>query len=281
MSDEVGYNSTMKKRTLSRRLVQLRKDGGLTAAEACRRLEWSEGKLSYIERAMWIRPNPRDVRDLCELYGLEGEERDALIQLAKDARERGWWRKYNDVLPSELPGLEGGASRIRTFEIMLVPGLLQVPSYSESLTRTKFEDTVEISRRVAARGERRKILVRDDPPAPDYHAVFDEAALLRITDPAIRKEQIEHLLEMGERDNITIQVIPIDRSFYNGIGEVFVVLDFPDPQERGIVFLETYNDERYLEERDELARYIVRFDRLCVDALDPEETSAHLRRRIE
>lgn len=281
MTENAGYNSTMKKRALSRRLVQHRKDSELTAVEVCKRLEWSEGKLSYIERGMWIRPNPRDVRDLCDLYGVEGEERDALVQMARDARERGWWRKYNDVLPSELPGLEGGASRIRTFEALLVPGLLQVPSYSEALTRTKFEDTVEISRRVAARGERRKVLTREDPPAPEFHAVFDEAALLRITDPSIRDEQIKHLAAMGEQDNVTIQVIPIDRGFYHGIGEVFTVLDFPDVQERGIVFLETYNDERYLEERDELARYIFRFDKLCADALDPEETSAFLRRRIE
>jgi len=278
MTEGVGYNSTMKKRALSRRLVELRKDCELTASEVSKRLEWSEGKLSYIERSMWIRPNPRDVRDLCELYGIDDDrERDALIQLARDARERGWWRRYNDVLPSELPGLEGGAELIRTYESQLIPGLLQVPRYTELVIRTKVEDKQKVQRRLAARDKRRQVLARDDDP-PKLHAVFDEAALLRISDPEISKEQVTHLITMARQDNITVQMVPIERGLYAGIGEVFVILDFPDPQERTILFLETHNDERYLEEHEEIERYIVRFKSLCVDALSPDETLTFLRR---
>jgi transcriptional regulator with XRE-family HTH domain len=123
-----GYSPTIRKRSLSRKLVELRKACGLTTSEVQQRLGWSATKLNYIEKAKWIAPNSDDVTDLCELYGVEGPQRDALIRLAREGRQRGWWRKYNDVFPDELPGFEAGASRIQTFEACFIPGLLQVPA---------------------------------------------------------------------------------------------------------------------------------------------------------
>src|SRR6266581_2650915 len=104
-----GYSPTIRKRSLSRRLVELRKACGLTTTEVQRQLNWSASKLNYIEKAKWIEPNSDAVADLCELYGVEGREREALIRLAREGRQRGWWRKYNDVFSNELPGFEAGA----------------------------------------------------------------------------------------------------------------------------------------------------------------------------
>src|SRR3979409_263369 len=108
-----GYSPTVRKRSPPR-------NGGVTTTQVRMRLNGSASKLNYIEKAKWIEPNSDAVADLCELYGVEGRERDALVQLCRDGRQRGWWRKYNDVFPNELPGFEAGASQIRTFETSFI-----------------------------------------------------------------------------------------------------------------------------------------------------------------
>jgi transcriptional regulator with XRE-family HTH domain len=276
-----GYSPTIKKRALSRKLIELRQQCGLTTSEVCKQLRWSPSKLNYIEKAKWIDPNSDAVTDLCELYGVEGRDREALISLTREARKRGWWRKYNDVFTNELPGFEAGASVIRTFVTTYVPGLLQVPSYIELILRSiGIEDPAEIDRHVAARLERQKVLTRDETPCR-LHAVIDENAIRRITDSEVRTAQIEHLLKMTEQPTIDVQLLRIADGIYPGAGEVFTYLQFPDQADRDFVYLETTVDDRMLEETDELERYMVRFDRLCEVGLNPDATRAYLMRQIE
>ena len=276
-----GYSPTIRKRALSRKLVELRKACGLTTTEVQRQLDWSATKLNYIEKAKWIEPNSDAVTDLCELYGVEGRDRDALITLARECRRRGWWSKYNDVFgKEELPGFEAGAAMIRTFETTFIPGLLQVPSYIEMVTRAAgIDDPAAIRRHVDARLQRQKILTRDPGPCR-LHAVIDENAIQRITDPGIRREQLAHLADITGRPNIDLQILPITAGIYPGAGEVFIYLTFPDPSERDIVYLETAVDDRMLEETDELHRYKLRFDQLRAAALNPAKTREHLRQQI-
>lgn len=276
----VGYSPTIRKRSLSRRLVELRKACGLTTTEVQRQLNWSASKLNYIERAKWIEPNSDAVADLCELYGVEGREREALIRLAREGRQRGWWRKYNDVFPDELPGFEAGASQIRTFETTFIPGLLQVPSYIELITRAAgITDPAAVRRHVDARGQRQKILTREDDPC-QLHAVIDENAVLRITDPQMRHDQLSHLTQITARPTVDVQLLPVTDGIYPGAGEVFAYLSFPDPSERDFVYLESAIDDRMLEETDELERYKLRFEQLRTAALTPGETRTHLKQQI-
>ncbi|WP_089312373.1 helix-turn-helix domain-containing protein [Actinomadura mexicana] len=276
-----GYSPTIRKRALSQKLVDLRKQCGMTTAQVCRQLNWSHTKLNYIEKAKWVEPSSDAVADLCELYGVEGSDRDALIQLTREARQRGWWRKYNDVFVSELPGFEAGASHIRTFQNTVVPGLLQVPSYVELITRANgYQDEAEIRRRVEARLERQKILMRGRVPCR-LHAIIDENAILRINNAEVRAEQLLHLIRATDRRNIDLQVLRIADGVYREAGEVFTYLTFPDAAERDIVYLETSIDNRMLEETDELERYMVRFDRLCAAALDSAKTRAYLAQQLE
>ncbi|MFB4307808.1 helix-turn-helix domain-containing protein [Actinomadura sp. GTD37] len=276
-----GYSPTIKKRALSRKLVDLRKQCGMTTAQVCRQLTWSHTKLNYIEKAKWVEPNSDAVADLCELYGVEGSDREALITLTREARQRGWWRKYNDVFVSELPGFEAGASSIQTFQNTVVPGLLQVPSYVELITRANgYEDEAEIKRRVDARLERQKILTRGRGPCR-LHAIIDENAILRINNAEVRAEQLLHLIHATDRRNIDLQILRIADGVYREAGEVFTYLTFPDSAERDIVYLETSIDNRMLEETDELERYMVRFDRLRAAALDSAQTRVYLAQQLE
>jgi len=131
-----GDSPTIRKRALARKLVEHRQLRGLTTTDVQRRLGWSATKLNWIEKARWTESVTDSVTDLCELYEIGGPERDALITLARQSRERGWWTKYNDVFGrEELPGWEAGASHIWTFETAFIPGLLQTSDYIELITR--------------------------------------------------------------------------------------------------------------------------------------------------
>jgi transcriptional regulator with XRE-family HTH domain len=276
-----GYSPTIKKRALSRTLVDLRKQCGMTTAQVCKQLNWSHTKLNYIEKAKWVEPNSDAVADLCELYGVEGSDREALIKLTREARQRGWWRKYNDVFRDDYVGLEAGASEIFTFQTTLVPGLLQTPGYIEAVTRlADIQDDAEIRRHVAARIQRQEIILRKSAPCR-LHALIDENALVRIKDSAVRSEQIRHLINASTRPNVDIQLLLLADGLYPGTSEPFSYLKFPEPSERDIVFLETTIDDRMMEEVDELERYLTRFDRLRAAAQSTTATSAYLARLIE
>jgi Domain of unknown function (DUF5753)/Helix-turn-helix domain len=274
-----GYSPTIRKRSLSRQLVELRKTSGLTTTDVQRQLNWSATKLNWIEKAKWVTPNSDAVVDLCELYGVEGPQRDALVSLARDARQRGWWRKYNNVFPGELPGFEAGAATIRTFETAFIPGLLQVPEYIEMATRSAgIDDPAQIKRHVDARTKRQQILTRNPGPC-HLHAIIDENAIARITDPAIRRAQLTHLTKMTGRRNVNLQILPFTAGLYPGACEVFAYLTFPDPSDRDIVYLETTVDDRMLEEPDELERYRLKFEKLRTAALSPDQTRTHLKQQ--
>ena len=275
-----GYSPTIKKRALSRKLVELRKQVGLTTTDVCGRLRWSPSKLNYIEKAKWIEPNDEAVASLCELYGVEGRERDALIELAREARKRGWWARYDDVFRNEYPGFEAAASAIRTYQHTFLPGLLQERSYIEALPPiVGIDDPTEIRRHVEARLARQEILFRAEHPCR-LDAVIDENAIARIVHPETHVRQLRHLFAMSELPHVDVRLVPTAAGLYRGAGEPFTYLGFSDPGERDIVFLETSVDDRMLEEKGELERYMVRFDRLCEVALDPAATRAYLQKGI-
>src|SRR5690348_14776093 len=120
--ETVPGSPTVKRRRLSAALRQLRIEAGLTAAEAAKRLEWDPSKITRMERDEWKRPAPHDIRGLLDLYGVVDERRrEALLTLARESRQRGWWADYQDVFRSSLPDFEAGASMIRTYEALLIP----------------------------------------------------------------------------------------------------------------------------------------------------------------
>ena len=115
---------TMRRRRLARELARLREERGMTIREAAGALEWDPSKLSRVEglqRGIIV----RDVRRLLDLYQVTGEaQREALFELARQAKQRGWWQAYADVMPSEyatLIGMEAEAAEIRAYEPELNP----------------------------------------------------------------------------------------------------------------------------------------------------------------
>ena len=274
-SSNPEQNPTLRARRLALELLRRREAAGLTREEAARQLEWSTSTIFRIETGR-SRPQPGNVRVLLELYGVSGPERDGLIRLAREARQPGWWHSFRDVLPNPYEvfiGLEAGAASIRNFEPVVVPGLLQTEEYARQMSRggPRELDREDIERRVQVRMERQRILTREDRPR--LWAVIDEAVIRRVVGgPEVMAEQLRHLIECAEQGKTTLQVVPFSAGAHAGTTGPFIILDFPEPTDPSVVYVETLAGDLYLEERADVDRYTLAFDRLLAAALHPDES---------
>ena len=268
-------NPTLRGRRLAVELMRRREASGLSREEAARQLEWSTSTIFRIETGR-NRPQPGNVRVLLDLYGVSGAERDGLIQLARDARQPGWWHSFRDVLPNPYEvyiGLEGGAASIRNFEPVVVPGLLQTEEYARAMFRggPRELERDDVERRIEVRLARQQILTRDDRPR--LWAVIDEAAIHRLVGgPAVMRAQLGHLIDTAEQGKTTVQVVPYRAGAHAGTTGPFVILDFPEPTDPSVVYVETLAGDIYLEERADVNRYTIAFDRLLAAALHPDDS---------
>ena len=222
------------------------------------------------------RPQPGNVRALLELYGVTSAERDGLIQLTREARQPGWWHSFRDVLPNPYEvyiGLEAGAASIRNFEPVVVPGLLQTADYAREIFRNgPIElDPDGVERLVEVRLARQEILARDDRPR--LWAVIDEAVIHRVVGSAsAMRGQLRHLADAAQQGKTTVQVMPYRAGAHAGTIGAFVILDFPEPTDPAMVYVETLAGDIYLEERSDVNRYTIAFDRLLAAALHPDDS---------
>ncbi|MEU8345760.1 Helix-turn-helix domain-containing protein [Actinomadura meyerae] len=270
------YRPTVRGRRLARELRKLREEQGLTLQEVADRLDWSRATVSRLETSQ-TRPKPGDIADILDLYGVPSPDRDALITLARQAGQRGWWTAYQDVFAGSYVALEDEASHIRTWDPQLVHGLLQTEPYSRAvITAGRLLPAQEdIERRIAARKIRQALLDRAE--APRLQVIFDESVLHRpIGGTKVMRAQLEALAAvMQTHPTVTIQVLPYTAQEHAGLDGRFTILSFPDPADPDIAYVEGTMGDVYLESAEEIAKHRYRFDRIEAEALSPEE-SAHL-----
>ncbi|MEV4383300.1 helix-turn-helix transcriptional regulator [Streptosporangium sp. NPDC049644] len=264
---------TVKRRRLSAELIRLREQAGLTHDEVAKRLEWSRGRLTHMEQNKWVLPDIGNVRLLLDLYNvIDPTVREAILDLARQSREKGWWAKYKDVFGGSLPGFEAEATQIRTVELVTIPGLLQTAAYATAVFQAgQVLDQAAVRRHVEARLARQAILNRDNPP--QFWAVVDEAALRKMVGgPAAMAEQLTHLVSMARHPNITVQVLPDSIGAHAAMGSGFVVLDFMGDLDPSLVYLETPTDNLFLERPEEVQAYALMFNRVVAAALTVEQS---------
>jgi transcriptional regulator with XRE-family HTH domain len=273
----MGGSPTLRRRRLSAELERLRRAANLTATEAAARLDWNPSKLTRMERNEWKRPLPRDVQDLLKLYGVsEADERERLITLAREGRQRGWWQQYEAGLNEQYAhyiGLEAEAAAVVNFEPLMIPGLFQTEGYAREVIHGGHAEITDeqVKQRVAVRAERQKVLTRDD--SLRFSAVVDEAALRRnVGSPEVMREQLAHLLEMVKLPRVTLQVIPFDAGPHPGVLGPFAIIKFTDPADLEAVYVENLAGQFFFEEPAQVDRYQVAFQRLVAVALSPEDT---------
>jgi transcriptional regulator with XRE-family HTH domain len=265
-------------------LRRLREASGITREAAGETIRASSSKISRLELGR-VSSKERDVADLISLYGItDPEEREILLTLARQANAPGWWREYGDVLPNWFEtylGLEQAASVIRAYEPQLVPGLLQTEDYARAimLLRHLHMSHSEIERRVALRMARQAFL--SQPGAPDLWVALDEAALRRpLGDQKVQQAQLLHLIEMAQRPNITLQIVPFDVGAHAAVGGPFTILRFSEPDLPDIVYLEHLTSALYLDKKRDIVEYLAIMDNLCIQAESPTATLSLLRKVI-
>ncbi|PSR66414.1 transcriptional regulator [Nocardia sp. MDA0666] len=254
-------------------LRKLREGAGITREAAGEHIRGSHAKISRLELGR-TGFKERDVRDLLTLYGVENaEEREMFLDLVSRANQPGWWHSYNDLLPQWFEtylGLEHASKSIRTFEGQLVPGLLQTEEYTRSVVALGHENA-EAARRVELRKKRQEIL--DRPGAPTLWAVLDEAVLHRpIGGEQVLRAQLDHLVAVSMKPNVTIQVLPYAAGGHAAAGSSFTMLRFAEPELPDIVYLEQLTSALYLDRQQDLELYRQVMDRLSVQAEPPERS---------
>lgn len=277
---EPRRSPTLRRRRLSTRIRALREEKGMTSVDASKLLEWSSGRLTKMERGEWERPNPRDIKDLCDLYEVTDEAaRDELITLAKEGREKGWWHPYQKMLGKAYTtyiGFEAGASTVFRFDPSVISGLLQTEAYARAVIIGGPAELAEdqIEQRVEVRARRQELLNREQD-ALRLWAVMDEAALHRqVGGPEVMQAQLEYLLEMSKLAKVTLQIVPFSAGAHAGVMGGFSVLRFPEPADPDAVYVETPAGELFVEEDLEVEQFQTAFQRLQAQALSPEATIA-------
>jgi len=123
-------------------LRRLRDAANITIDVVAEHMDCSASKVSRIETGH-IGAAPRDVRDMLTLYGADTDKINELMQVAREARQKGWWHLYGAVLTGAYVGLEQEAEQVRAYEAQCMPGLFQTPEYAYHIIRAAKPDITE------------------------------------------------------------------------------------------------------------------------------------------
>jgi transcriptional regulator with XRE-family HTH domain len=275
---------TVQRLVLGGHLRRLREQAHITTEQAAGIIRGSHSKISRMEHGR-VGFKERDIADLLTMYGVtDGDEREALLKLAREANTPGWWQGYADILPHWVEpyfGLEAAASFIRNYELQFVPGLLQTEGYALSLIRLGNAPTEEdVLRRAEARMSRQDILRRETPPR--VWAVVDEGALRRpIGGAKVMREQLRHLINMCDHPAVTLQVLPFQVASHPAMGGPFTILRFSEPDLRDVVYIEQLTSALYLDKPAEVDSYLEVMEQLCLQAEPAARTPQILRDALD
>jgi transcriptional regulator with XRE-family HTH domain len=270
---------TIQSRQLGRQLRELRKDARLPADGVAAELGLSPATVYRYETGDSV-PRPPDTLLMCELYGVDGSQREALVDLTKQADTPGWWRSHNGTFSewfNPYVSMEETANHIRAYDAELVFPLLQTEPHAAALARldasAPSED--ERSRRVAARMRRQRILARRRPPK--LEVLLGEVALMRSPSADVMAAQLDHLDALSRRPQIAIRIVPVG-ALHAGLdcGARFVMLAFP-PDRRGVaeppvVYSEDLTGGAFLDKPEEIAAYERVWEAMLRAALTPGES---------
>lgn len=258
------------RRALGRRLTRLRTASGKSRREVAEaRLGISEPTLHRIETGK-VPVTVANVRALCWLYGADQSITDALAELALGTSQQEWW-DASPVIPDWFKlyvGLEVSASVIRSYDGEVVPGELQTEQYARAVFGAEQPAEIEAAeRQVKLRMQRQRTLFARKP-APHLITVLGEGVLSRpVGGEAVLQAQIAHLKRLSRNDNIEIKVLRFSAGAHAAMAGAFRILDFDDPEDPDVVYLESHVGAMYLEEKAEVDEYRRIFDLICRQAV--------------
>lgn len=264
---------TVRLRRLAAELRRLRTEADLTREEVSEQTSINPATLYRIETAR-VRPQRRTLMAMLDTYGITDEDqRSELIALSQQATQLGWLQTYESELPelyTTYISFEAEARSVHNYESLFVPGLLQTEDYARAVIRgvLPFASDAEVQTRVEARLQRQESLHKSDPLR--VWAIIDEAVLHRLAGgPQVMVDQFDALVKASSQPNITLQVIPFTSGAHAGMPGSFVVMDFPDPADPALVYIDSMAGDLFLEREADVRRYATTFEHLRATALDP------------
>ncbi|MBF6182540.1 helix-turn-helix domain-containing protein [Nocardia otitidiscaviarum] len=275
---------TVRLRRLAAMLGELRENSGLSKEEVSSRTGINVTTLYRIETAQ-ARPQRRTLTAMLDLYGIGEPQRSDALQLLTDALKPGMARPFEAAV-GEVYGayinFEAEALSARFFQASYIPGLLQTEEYADAVMQTswpKISDEVR-SQRVRARVERAKVLTKEEPL--ELWVVLDEAVIRRMVGgPEVMIGQLQRLLNDAAQRNVILQLLPFDAGAHPGMSGSFVVLDFQNPADPELVYVEGIASDEIIEGHSEVRRYGVMFDQLRAMALSPRNSEEVINQVIE
>lgn len=273
---------TVRRRRLAAELRQLREAKGRSGESVANALRWSPSKISRYERAK-TGLRPKEVERLLDYYGVNGTKREMLLSLAEDASQKGWWEEFADSVPEDYQqfiGLEHEATSVAIWHVDVVAGLLQTEAYARhiinSYDRVEPVAPSQVTRLVRVRLRRQQVL---DRPGLQINVILDESVLLRrIGSDITMYEQLQRLAKECDRDNVTLQILPLD-GVHTIIGESFVLFSFEadgDAVLQDVVSTEQMRSGFILEGERETHLHRVAFRTLTEAALSPEDSKQRI-----
>jgi transcriptional regulator with XRE-family HTH domain len=272
----------VQRRRLRAELRRARLDAGLTQEQVAAAMDWSLSKLIRIENGS-VGISTNDLRAVLLHYKITDESRTAeLLALSRAARERTWWSTYRDSAPPRLLQLieyEAAAFIARSFQPLLVPGLLQTEEYARTSIRQlapQMEES-QLEALVEVRMKRQELLQRSD--APLLFFVMDEAVVRRaVGGQDVMRRQLQRLIEVSELPNVTIEIVPFSAGLLPGLQGQFLIYEFSDAADDDVLYLEgARGDLLSRDSPDDVLSFREEFEQLREASLGPEGSVDFLR----
>jgi hypothetical protein len=171
-----------------------------------------------------------------------------------------------------VASLEIGTASHSQYAAQVIPGLLQTEEYAREVLRSiRLDATPDIERRLRLRIKRQALLT--EQKAPQFWVVLDEAVLRRrVGGRQVMHRQLERLIDASALRSVTLQVIPFASGAHAAMDGEFTILNYPEPADPDVVFIENTDGDVYLEDPAVTRRYTSIFDHLRAAALDPAES---------
>lgn len=266
---------TFRRRRLGRRLKELREGASLTLEEAAPLLDKARSSLARIERGESL-ADVHLVRSMMDVYDVRD---DRLVELARDAARKGWWRQYG-LSDMGYVDVETEASRVLEFTVLNIPGLLQTEKYmhAQMIRGSRRRTEEQLHNQLEVRRIRQQRLTDDEHPL-ELNAIVDESALHRVVGgPNVMGAQLLRLAEANTLARVIVQVLPFESGWHNSMHGAFTVLEFPESEDPDIFYVAHTTGAVHVEKSEEVRKAKLVHEALRSQALPPQESTALIER---
>lgn len=263
------------KRRIASELTRMRLELGWSQAHVARLMSSSEGRIANLEGQRNL-PKPEFLEKLLRVYGKEDETEHYLSLLEEARGNKASWEHIDltadPVGFDDYLGLERGASKIEGYESRLVPGLLQTHDYARDVIRGRQRSDSDLDQKIELRTRRQEVLTRSEQPARLWMIIEEQVLDRPVGSSETMRDQLEHLMELGNLDNVQLQVCPTSLGSHPALTTTFTIIHMPIPNDPGLVSVETRIRTIWFDSQTEVDQHIEILNHLRTLALTPEQS---------